>query len=58
MNCQMCKYRKQVIGFEEEQGKEQMGHHLNVKGILFEEDEKPDDTQNSFTTKIKKILGI
>ena len=53
-----CKYRKQVIGFEEYQGKEQMGHHLNVKGILFEEDEKPNEKQNSFGNKIKKMLGI
>ena len=36
----MCKYRKQIIGFEEEQGKEQIGHHLNVKGILFDEENR------------------
>ncbi|TPN87043.1 sirohydrochlorin chelatase [Aquimarina algicola] len=58
MNCQLCKYRKQVIGFEEYQGKEQMGHHLNVKGILFEEDEKPNENQNGLGNKIKKMLGI
>ena len=58
MNCQLCKYRKQVIGFEKDEGKEQMGHHLNVKGILFEEDEKPTDKEDSFGSKIKKILGI
>ncbi len=58
MNCQLCKYRKQVIGFEQDQGKKQMGHHLNVKGILFEEDEKPTDKADSFGSKIKKILGI
>ena len=57
MNCQLCKYRKQVIGFEEDQGKEQMGHHLNVKGILFEEDEKVNQKPSVFT-KIKKGLGI
>ena len=57
MNCQLCKYRKQIIGFEEEQGKEQMGHHLNVKGVLFEEDEKVDD-KKGVGSKIKKILGI
>ena len=57
MNCQLCKYRKQVVGFEEDQGKEQMGHHLNVKGILFEEDEKVDE-KNSVFSKIKKGLGI
>ena len=58
MNCQLCKYRKQVIGFEEDKGKEQVGHHLNVKGILFEEDEKPNEEQNGFGHKIKKMLGI
>ncbi len=57
MNCQLCKYRKQIIGFEEEQGKEQVGHHLNVKGVLFEEDEKV-GAKKTFTSKIKKVLGI
>lgn len=58
MNCQMCKYRKQVIGFEEYLGQEQVGHHLNVKGILFEEDEKPGEKQTGLGNKIKKMLGI
>ena len=58
MNCQLCKYRKQVVGFEQDQGKEQIGHHLNVKGILFEEDEKPNEKQNGVGSKIKKMLGI
>lgn len=58
MNCQLCKYRKQVVGFEQDYGKEQIGHHLNVKGILFEEDEKPGEVKNSLGSKIKKALGI
>ncbi len=58
MNCQLCKYRKQVVGFEQDYGAEQVGHHLNVKGILFEEDEKPGEVKNSLGTKIKKVLGI
>jgi sirohydrochlorin cobaltochelatase len=57
MNCQLCKYRTQIIGFEEEVGKEQVGHHLAVKGILFEEDEKI-EVRNPVLTKFKKILGI
>ncbi|PQJ72730.1 sirohydrochlorin chelatase [Polaribacter butkevichii] len=57
MNCQMCKYRKQIVGLESEIGKEQMGHHLGVKGVLFEEDEKVGQ-KNSVFTKIKKGLGI
>lgn len=58
MNCQMCKYRKQIIGFEQELGQEQVGHHLNVKGVLFEEDEKVGENKNSLGSKIKKVLGI
>lgn len=58
MNCQLCKYRKQIIGFEQDQGQEQIGHHLNVKGILFEEDEKPGKDANSISAKLKNILGI
>ncbi|CAM4139324.1 sirohydrochlorin cobaltochelatase [Pedobacter westerhofensis] len=58
MNCQLCKYRKQIIGFEEEVGKEQIGHHLNVKGVLFEEDEKPGEKKNSLGSQFKKLLGI
>lgn len=57
MNCQLCKYRKQIIGFEEEKGKEQVGHHLNVKGILFEENDKV-DAKPTISSKIKKVLGI
>ena len=57
MNCQLCKYRKQIVGFENEVGKEQVGHHLNVKGILFEEDEKIND-KASIGKGIKKLLGI
>ncbi|GAB3529048.1 sirohydrochlorin chelatase [Pontibacter brevis] len=58
MNCQLCKYRKQIIGFEQEQGQEQVGHHLNVKGILFEEDEKVGEKKNTLGSKLKKVLGI
>jgi sirohydrochlorin cobaltochelatase len=33
MNCQMCKYREQVVGFEHEVGAPQAGHHHHVRGI-------------------------
>ena len=33
MNCQMCKYREQVLGFEEEVGLAQESHHHHVEGI-------------------------
>jgi sirohydrochlorin cobaltochelatase len=53
----LCKYRTQIIGFEAEVGKEQVGHHLAVKGILFEEDEKIEEG-TKVMKKVKKILGI
>lgn len=37
MNCQLCKYRAQVLGFEDEQGKPQAGHHHHVVGAGVEE---------------------
>lgn len=33
MNCQMCKYREQVLGFESEVGLAQESHHHHVEGI-------------------------
>jgi len=33
MNCQLCKYREQVVGFEAHQGLPQMSHHHHVEGI-------------------------
>ncbi|MCF6405171.1 sirohydrochlorin chelatase [Chitinophaga filiformis] len=57
MNCQLCKYRTQIIGCEEEVGSPQVGHHLAVKGILFEEEDKIGDKKTVFK-KVKKILGI
>src|SRR5262250_2212842 len=33
MNCQLCKYREQVIGFEAEIGLPQAGHHHHFEGI-------------------------
>jgi sirohydrochlorin cobaltochelatase len=33
MNCQMCKYRRQVLGFEDEMGAVQESHHHHVEGI-------------------------
>lgn len=33
MNCQMCKYREQVLGFEAEVGAAQESHHHHVEGI-------------------------
>jgi sirohydrochlorin cobaltochelatase len=33
MNCQLCKYREQVVGYEESVGAVQAGHHHHVRGI-------------------------
>ncbi len=33
MNCLLCKYREQVVGFEDAQGQPQAGHHHHVRGI-------------------------
>ena len=33
MNCQMCKYREQVLGFEAEVGLAQESHHHHVEGV-------------------------
>lgn len=33
MNCKLCKYREQVLGFEEEVGLPQESHHHHVEGI-------------------------
>ena len=33
MNCQLCKYREQIIGYEQDQGAAQFGHHHHVEGI-------------------------
>jgi sirohydrochlorin cobaltochelatase len=32
MNCQLCQYREQIIGFEARQGMPQVGHHHHVRG--------------------------
>ncbi len=39
MNCQLCKYRTQVLGFEAEVGLAQESHHHHVEGLLAREDE-------------------
>lgn len=33
MNCQLCKYRTQIIGYERDAGAPQEGHHHHVRGI-------------------------
>jgi len=33
MNCQLCQYREQIIGFENRVGAPQVGHHHHVRGV-------------------------
>jgi sirohydrochlorin cobaltochelatase len=33
MNCALCKYREQIIGFEGDVGTPQVGHHHHVQGV-------------------------
>jgi sirohydrochlorin cobaltochelatase len=33
MNCQLCKYRTQIVGYEQDAGMPQTGHHHHVRGI-------------------------
>ncbi|MBT7943390.1 MAG: sirohydrochlorin chelatase, partial [Alphaproteobacteria bacterium] len=33
MNCALCKYREQIIGYEPDLGAPQVGHHHHVQGI-------------------------
>ena len=40
MNCQMCKYRVQIIGYEDDLGAPQVGHHHHVEGIGTDADHK------------------
>ena len=34
MNCGLCKYRVQIVGFEAQVGEPQRAHHLKVRGLL------------------------
>jgi sirohydrochlorin cobaltochelatase len=38
MNCGMCKYREQIIGYESDVGVPQVGHHHHVQGIGTDDD--------------------
>ena len=33
MNCKLCKYREQLLGFEAEVGLPQVSHHHHVEGV-------------------------
>ena len=42
MNCQMCKYREQVVGFEHQVGEAQSGNHRHARGIEGNHELDPD----------------
>ena len=37
MNCSLCKYRVQIVGFEQQVGEPQRAHHVAVRGLLARE---------------------
>lgn len=41
MNCSLCKYRVQIVGFERQVGEPQQPHHLQVRGDLMGADAAP-----------------
>jgi sirohydrochlorin cobaltochelatase len=43
MNCQLCKYRAQIIGYESDAGAPQAAHHHHVRGIGIERDHSHHD---------------
>ena len=46
MNCSLCKYRVQIVGFEQQVGEAQRPHHLQVRGLT---DKATIDTPAAFT---------
>ncbi|MBL8666223.1 MAG: sirohydrochlorin chelatase [Rhodospirillales bacterium] len=43
MNCLLCKYREQVLGYESDRGAAQVGHHFHVRGIGTDDDDHHHD---------------
>lgn len=42
MNCSLCKYRVQIVGFEQQVGEPQRAHHIAVRGLLAKDDASGD----------------
>jgi precorrin-8X/cobalt-precorrin-8 methylmutase len=42
MNCSLCKYRVQIVGFETQVGEPQRAHHVAVRGLLAKEETQQD----------------
>ena len=47
MNCQLCKYREQFLGFENEVGLPQESHHHHVEGVGTGTDESSDAVEDA-----------
>lgn len=47
MNCQLCKYREQFLGFENEVGLRQESHHHHVEGVGTGKDESSDAVEDA-----------
>jgi len=47
MNCQLCKYREQIIGYESSAGAPQEAHHHHVRGIGTDGDQHRHDHDHS-----------
>ena len=47
MNCQLCKYREQFLGFENEVGLRQESHHHHVEGVGTGTDESSDVVEDA-----------
>jgi len=48
MNCTLCKYRVQIVGFEEQIGEPQRAHHAPVRGLLQKEAQPATETPLPF----------
>lgn len=57
MNCQLCKYREQVLGFESEVGLPQASHHHHVEGLGPEAECKLCDTICTGECERKEMTG-
>lgn len=46
MNCQLCQYREQIIGYEHKHGQPQEGHHHHVRGAGTDADHSHDHSHD------------
>ena len=63
MNCELCKYRVQMVGFEKDFGKPQEAHHHHVRGILAEQshahgDDHPHDHVHVSYEDVIELFGV